>query len=179
MGIENEEILRWWDCSILWGVTSNSLAQLQRGVMSQMRERLFISSFVSILFFFIFSVYICSCRPACQLCVDILYVCLCISLPVPCGCLGVAQECVSVLASVEKRSLHRFEEPNQRLANFPRLLCSSEATAGLLFSPPFRSLLSHLLSSLITEGAAGGLCSSPGFVLTSFIAVALGERASL
>lgn len=33
--------------------------------------------------------------------------------------------------------------------------------------------LSCLLSSLITEGLAGGLCSSPSFSMTSFIAVAL------
>lgn len=37
----------------------------------------------------------------------------------------------------------------------------------------FYSLLSCLLSSLITEGLAGGLCSSPSFSMTSFIAVAL------
>lgn len=37
----------------------------------------------------------------------------------------------------------------------------------------FYSLLSCLLSSLITEGVAGGLCSSPSFSMTSFIAVAL------
>lgn len=105
--------------------------------------------------------------------------CFCMSLLFLCGCLGVAQECVGF--SRKKRSLQRFEEPNQRLANFPCLLCSSEATAGLLFSrlPPFWSPLSHLLSSVITEGPAGGLCSSPGFVLPSFIAVALEKRASL
>lgn len=86
-----------------------------------------------------------------------------------------------MLASVEKkRSIHWFEEPNQRLENFPRLLCSSEETAGLLSaSPSFCSLHSQLLSSLITEGAAGGLCSLLGFVVTSFIAVALEELASL
>lgn len=76
-----------------------------------------------------------------------------------------------------------FEEPNQRLANFPLLLCSSEAncwaplpSASSPPSPFFCSLLSHLLSSLITEGAAGGLCSSLGLLLlASFIAVAPGE----
>lgn len=42
---------------------------------------------------------------------------------------------------------------------------------------PKRSLLSRLLSSLITEGVAGGLCSSPRFSMTSFIAVALTRSA--
>lgn len=46
MEIENEEIFRWWDCSILWGVTSNSLTQLQRGVMSK-NDAEIISSIVS------------------------------------------------------------------------------------------------------------------------------------
>lgn len=83
--------------------------------------------------------------------------------------LGVCK-CVGV--SGRKRSLHRFEESNQRLAEFSRFLCSSEASLFFLFIF-FYSLLSCLLSSLITEGLAGGLCSSPSFSMTSFIAVAL------
>lgn len=102
-----------------------------------------------------------------------IYVGLYISYPITCGSLSVAQECISVLSSVEKKqkqSLLQFEEPNQRPANFPRLLYSSEAAAGLLFLrlPPFCSLLSRLFSSLITKGAAGGLS----------IAVETEERAS-
>lgn len=72
MEIENEEILRWWDCSILWGTTSNSLTQPHRGVMSQMRVRLFISSIVSTRFYIL---GVCMCVPVCQLCV-----CLCVPL---------------------------------------------------------------------------------------------------
>lgn len=83
----------------------------------------------------------------------------------------------------KKRSLHRFLKS---LIKGWQIFHSScvvlKQTAGLLFPRPppllrfFCSLLSHLLSSLITEGAAGGLCSSLGLLLlASFIAVAPGE----
>lgn len=52
----------------------------------------------------------------------------------------------------KKRSLHWFEEPNQRLENFPRLLCSSEETAGLLSaSPIFFFLLPPFPTPLIPD----------------------------
>lgn len=137
--------------------------------MSQMRGRLLIYSFVSSVFFILWSyVCVCTCLPtlgarACMglyFFVHLMWVFRC-SLGV-CKCVGV---------SGRKRSLHRFEESNQRLAKFSRFLCSSEASLFFFFF--FYSLLSCLLSSLITEGLAGGLCSSPSFSMTSFIAVAL------
>lgn len=57
--------------------------------------------------FLCFCVYVYLCVPACQLCVCVWIYCMCafvFSLPIIRGCLGVAQECVSVLASVEKKN---------------------------------------------------------------------------
>lgn len=77
-----------------------------------------------------------------------MHACVCVL----CGCSGVARECTSALASVQKekkkRSLHKFKGPNQRLVNFPRLLCSSEATAGSCFSWLSPVQLPHLSHSL-------------------------------
>lgn len=98
------------------------------------RERLF-PPIVSGLLEYFLCVHTWAWLPNARVCV-----CACavrVTMPAPCGCLGAAHECVSVLAPVgEKKSSHRFEEPNQRLANVSRLLCSSEATAGLLFPQP-------------------------------------------
>lgn len=72
-------------------------------------------------------------------------------------CGSRARKCVG--SSGNKRSLHRFEEPNQMLANFSRLLCSSEAIAGLLFCRP-PSSCSHLPTCPITAGGWGALLST-------------------
>lgn len=61
MEIESEEILRWWDWLILWGVTSNSHVP-RRGVMSQMRGRLLISSIVSTPFSYFLVECMCECE---------------------------------------------------------------------------------------------------------------------
>lgn len=117
-------------------------------------------------------------------CEDVQYACTFVLFFSRVGVSGVCK-CVGFSWGKKKKKILTlvFEEPNQRLANFPLLLCSSEAncwaplpSASSPPSPFFCSLLSHLLSSLITEGAAGGLCSSLGLLLlASFIAVAPGE----
>lgn len=69
----------------------------RRDVMSQMRGRLFISPFVSTLFFTFWYTNLNASLPTVRVCG-----CLCalfISLPILCVCLGVVQDCVSVLAS--------------------------------------------------------------------------------
>lgn len=100
--------------------------------MSQMRGRLLIYSFVSSVFFILWSyVCVCTCLPtlgarACMglyFFVHLMWVFRC-SLGV-CKCVGV---------SGRKRSLHRFEESNQRLEKFSRFLCSSEALLPTLIS---------------------------------------------
>lgn len=106
-------------------------------------------------------------------------VCVCVCVPALCGCLGAAHKCVSVLAPVGKKDL--YTGLKSLIKGWQMFLASCVVLKQLLGSsslslPPF--FCSHLLLSLITEGAVGGVCSSPGFVLTSFIAVLLEEPAS-
>lgn len=56
--------------------------------------------------------------------------------------LGVGHKCVGSCGN--KRSIQWFEEPNQKLANFSHLLCSSKAMARLLFSWPSPIILFYL-----------------------------------
>lgn len=75
----------------------------QRDVMSQMRGRLFISSFVSALFFIFWYMNVCASLPTVHVCVDVcvpLYFCAHFVCVFRCGS-GVCT--VSVLASVEKK----------------------------------------------------------------------------
>lgn len=103
-------------------------------------ERCYVTSEGEIIpsIFSFFSHILCVCirGPACQqLCAHLYFVARS-AWAFRCGT-GVC-ECVG--RGVKKKDPYTgFEEPNQRLANFPCLLCSSEATAGLLFPqpPPF------------------------------------------
>lgn len=152
MEIENEEILRWWDCSILWGVTSGSLTQLQRGVMSK-NEGEIISSIVSTLLKKIFSV--------CAF-VGLAAKCVCVDICISFGSVWVfrcgSQVCKCVGSSGEKKKdlYTGLKSLIKGWQIFPRLLCSSEATAGLLFSWPPPFLLPPSLILDYWRGCGGG-----------------------